>query len=579
MSVPLSTLSMSPLAQRKWILPRIITDIRPFEGVRGAFGLPACFVSLLSQRGLVETASVESFLYPKLRSLSAPELLPDMSLAVERVDTAMRNGEKIVLYGDYDVDGVASLALISRVLSAYQVRTECFLPRRSEEGYGLTLVGIKRCLEEYRPNLLIAVDCGTNSAEEVAEIRRRGIDVVILDHHEVHSRRPNCTALVNPKMGRDLHYLCSTGVAFKLAHALMKYHAIPNINLKDYLDIVALATVADLVPLVGENRTLVKWGLEQMRTTRWAGLAALTQTAGIKASIRSADVGFRLGPRINAAGRLGTAYQALALLLSDDPVECIRLATILNAQNYERQTVEKSVTQEVEFWIEEHHDRARGAAIIAGHQNWHSGVLGIVASRIARRYHRPTLLIGFDGRGVGRGSGRSIEGFPLIKALRRCSNILEEFGGHRMAVGLTLSEANFENFCTSFEEVAKSLMTEEMLIPRLYLDAEVSAESLSYSLLEWQDQLEPFGSSNPQPLFLLRQLQPIRSPYWMGSKHLSLKLSSGRQQLQAVFFNATGFSIPCPPWDVAFHLDRNEFSKHPSFQLRIVDIRSSNRSL
>src|SRR6185437_8727378 len=276
MSVPLSTLSMSPLAQRKWILPRIITDIRPFEGVRGAFGLPACFVSLLSQRGLVETASVESFLYPKLRSLSAPELLPDMSLAVERVDTAMRNGEKIVLYGDYDVDGVASLALISRVLSAYQVRTECFLPRRSEEGYGLTLVGIKRCLEEYRPNLLIAVDCGTNSAEEVAEIRRRGIDVVILDHHEVHSRRPNCTALVNPKMGRDLHYLCSTGVAFKLAHALMKYHAIPNINLKDYLDIVALATVADLVPLVGENRTLVKWGLEQMRTTRWAGLAALT---------------------------------------------------------------------------------------------------------------------------------------------------------------------------------------------------------------------------------------------------------------------------------------------------------------
>jgi len=578
MSVPLSTLSMSLLAQRKWILPRI-TDIRPFEGVRGAFGLPACFVSLLSQRGLVETASVESFLYPKLRSLSAPELLPDMSLAVERVDTAMRNGEKIVLYGDYDVDGVASLALISRVLSAYQVRTECFLPRRSEEGYGLTLVGIKRCLEEYRPNLLIAVDCGTNSAEEVAEIRRRGIDVVILDHHEVHSRRPNCTALVNPKMGRDLHYLCSTGVAFKLAHALMKYRAIPNINLKDYLDIVALATVADLVPLVGENRTLVKWGLEQMRTTRWAGLAALTQTAGIKASIRSADVGFRLGPRINAAGRLGTAYQALALLLSDDPVECIRLATILNAQNYERQTVEKSVTQEVEFWIEEHHDRARGAAIIAGHQNWHSGVLGIVASRIARRYHRPTLLIGFDGRGVGRGSGRSIEGFPLIKALRRCSNILEEFGGHRMAVGLTLSEANFENFCTSFEEVAKSLMTEEMLIPRLYLDAEVSAESLSYSLLEWQDQLEPFGSSNPQPLFLLRQLQPIRSPYWMGSKHLSLKLSSGRQQLQAVFFNATGFSIPCPPWDVAFHLDRNEFSKHPSFQLRIVDIRSSNRSL
>ncbi|ALJ56212.1 Single-stranded-DNA-specific exonuclease RecJ [Candidatus Xiphinematobacter sp. Idaho Grape] len=565
--------------QRKWILPRA-TDMRSLDSVQSTFGLPACFVSLLLQRGLTGTASVESFLYPKLRSLSAPELLPDMSPAVERVDIAMRNGEKIVLYGDYDVDGIASLALISRILAAYRIRAECFLPRRTEEGYGLTLAGIKRCFAEHRPDLLIAVDCGTNSAEEVAAVRRRGADVVILDHHEVHSRHPNCTALVNPKMGRDFHYLCSAGVAFKLAHALVKYHTIPGINLKDYLDIVALATVADLVPLIGENRTLVKWGLKQMRTTRWAGLAALTQIAGVKASICSADIGFRLGPRINAAGRLGTAHQALALLLSDDPEECIRLATDLNTRNCERQTVEKSVTREVEFWIEAHHDHTRNAAIIAGHQNWHSGVLGIVASRIARRYHRPTLIIGFDGSGVGKGSGRSIEGFPLIKALRRCSNKLEGFGGHRMAAGLTLLEANFKSFCTSFEEVAKSLITEEMLIPRLYLDAEVSAESLSHSLLEWQDQLEPFGSSNPQPLFLLRQLQPVHSPHWMGNKqHLSLKLSSGRRQLEAVFFNAVGFCMPHPPWDVAFHLDRNEFSKHPSFQLRIIDIRSSKGSL
>ncbi|QQY09105.1 MAG: single-stranded-DNA-specific exonuclease RecJ [Candidatus Xiphinematobacter sp.] len=549
------------------------------EGVQGTLGLPACFVSLLSQRGIVETASMESFLYPELRSLSDPELLPDMLLAVERVDIAVRNGEKIVLYGDYDVDGVASLALISRVLAAYRIRAECFLPQRSKEGYGLTLLGIKRCFEEHRPDLLIAVDCGTNSVEEVAAIRHRGVDVVILDHHEIHSKRPDCVALVNPKTGKDLHYLCSTGVAFKLAHALTKYRTIPGINLKDYLDIVALATVADLVPLVGENRTLVKWGLKQMRTTRWVGLAALTQTAGVGASIRSADVGFRLGPRINAAGRLGTAHQALALLLSDDPREGIRLATVLNAQNFERQTIEKSVTQEVELWIEAHHDYTRNATIVAGHQNWHGGVLGIVASRIARRYHRPTFLIEFNSRGMGRGSGRSIEGFPLIEALRRCSNVLEGFGGHRMAAGLTVLETNFENFCISFEKVARSLVTEEMLIPRLYLDAEVSAESLSQSLLEWQEYLEPFGSSNPQPLFLLRRLQPVRSPYWIGNRHLSLKLTAGCQQLQAIFFNAVEFSIPRPPWDIAFHLDRNEFSKYPSFQLRIVDMRSSKRSL
>lgn len=523
----------------------------------------------------MDSAAMERFLFPKLCSISDPELLPDMVLAVERINVAIHNRERIVLYGDYDVDGISSLALISRTLAMSRIETKCFLPQRADEGYGLSLAGIDRCFREYQPELLIVMDCGTNSVEEVTEIQSRGADVIILDHHEVHSERPDCVAVVNPKRGKDFHYLCSTGIVFKLAHALMKYRIVPKTALKEYLDLVALATVSDLVPLVGENRVLVKCGLEQMERTRWAGLAALMQISGIRAPVRSVDIGFRLGPRINAAGRLGSAKQALALLLSDDPRECVALARNLDTKNCKRQAIEQSVVQAVELWIAENHDHTRRITIVAGHQSWHHGVLGIVASRIAQRYYRPTFIVGFDPSGIGKGSGRSIKGFSLIEALRRCTDALEKFGGHQMAAGLTLWEPQFKNFCASFEYAAQTLITKDMLIPRLFIDAEVCTESLLHPLLECQDRLEPFGVSNPQPLFLFRRLQPANL-YWIKKRHLRMQFVFGHQRLQAIFFNASGLSIPYPPWDIAFHLDRNDFRGSASLQLRIIDFRSSD---
>lgn len=497
-----------------------------------------------------------------------------MSRAVERLDAAMRNKDRIVLYGDYDVDGVSSLALLSRILSAYGMQAQCFLPLRAEEGYGLSAAGIKRCFQVHSPQLLIVVDCGTNSVKEIAEVRRRGADVIILDHHEFAGERPECVALVNPKLGSDFSYLCSAGIVFKMAHAFFKRNPRSSLDLKDYLDLVALATVADIAPLIGENRILVKRGLKQMEKTRWPGLAALMHVASVKAPVRSSDIGFRLGPRINACGRLGTAQQSLALLLSDDPTESARIATNLDIQNRERQAVEKSVIHEVDLWIKTHHHPQHNVSIVAGHRDWHNGVLGIVAARITRRYHRPTFLVGFDSNGTGKGSGRSIEGLSLVEALGHCSHVLEKFGGHEMAAGLTVREESFELFRTSFEGVARSLLTDEMLIPRLRLDTEIQQTDLILSLLEWQDVLEPFGCANPQPLFFLRGLKPTCEPRWLKEKHLRLDFAFNRQRLQAIFFNAVEYHIPPPPWDIAFHLDRNEFLGSVSPQMRIVDLRA-----
>ncbi|MDD5200524.1 MAG: DHH family phosphoesterase, partial [Terrimicrobiaceae bacterium] len=414
---------------RRWILPRDV-DAAAAGGLISEHGLPPFVAGLLLTAGLSSGESIERFLRPRLRTLSDPNLLPGMPAAVARLDAALRANQRIVLYGDYDVDGVASLALLHRVLCAYGGRVECFLPLRTGEGYGLSAAGIERCVQSHAPDLLVAVDCGTNSLAEIAALGSRGIDVIVLDHHEPardgEGARssvglPACAGLVNPKLGDGAFAdLCSAGIVFKVAHALLKASPLPGFDLRQVLDLVALATLCDLVPLVGENRILVRAGLEQMARTRWPGVAALLGVAGITPPVRASDVGFRLGPRINAAGRLGTAGEALQLLLTNDPAEAARLAASLDVQNRERQTVERTVALEVEAWIVAHYDAARDASIVAGARDWHQGVLGIVASRVTRRHHRPALIVGFDETGQGKGSGRSIEGLSLVEALRRC---------------------------------------------------------------------------------------------------------------------------------------------------------------
>lgn len=560
--------------QRRWVFP--ITEEDSAVGrLSRTLGVPDVVARLLVRNGFAEAAPAEEFLQPQLKRLSDPFLLPEMEAAVDRIRAAMGREERIVLYGDYDVDGVASLALLKRVLTACGAKVECFLPHRVEEGYGLSASGVERCFEDFAPGLLIAVDCGTNSAKEVAEIRRRGADVIILDHHEVSETRPECMALVNPKTGPDFHYLCSAGVSFKVLHALLKRAPQPGVDLRDYLDIVALATVADLVPLVGENRIFVRRGLGQMGNSRWPGLPALMNVAGVRPPVRGGDVGFRLGPRINASGRLGTAQESLRLLLTDDPREAAQLSESLDRQNRDRQNVERHLIGEVEAWVEANFREDRDASIVAGKRDWHHGVLGIVASRVMRRHHRPTLLVGFDGEGLGKGSGRSIEGLSLVETLRQCAGHLEKFGGHEMAAGLTVQEGRFADFRAAFEQITRGLVNQEMLTPKLRLDAELLLSEVTLKMLEFQEMLEPFGMANPQPIYAVRGITPSAPPATIKEKHLRVPFTAGRQRLQAIWFNGAEGELPRPPWDVAFTVERNEFNGRVDAQMQIVAIRAA----
>ena len=557
---------------RRWILPPPADPLLAGRLLR-ELDVPPFLAALLVSRGYGGVADAQDFLHPKMKALQPPELLPEMPLAAGRVWEAVRAGRRIVLYGDYDVDGVTSLALLSRILKVFGADVECFLPHRVEEGYGLSAAGVERCCEMHRPELLLAVDCGTTSVREIAALRARGVEVIVLDHHEPGPERPDCTALVNPKCGRDFHSLCSAGVAFKLAHAMQKLSPVADLDLRKYFDLVALATVADIVPLSGENRIFVRHGLQQMATTLWPGIAALMRVAGVTAPVRAGDVGFRLGPRINAAGRLGPAQEALRLLLTDDPDEAASLATSLDSHNRERQGVEKAVVLDAEDWVKNHYESGRDTTIVAGRRDWHVGVLGVVASRVMRQHHRPTFIVGFDESGLGKGSGRSIEGLPLVDLLRGCSEHLQKFGGHDMAAGLTVDEKSFPAFREAFELAARKLANEEILTPRLRLDAEIELPDLDISILEAQDMVEPFGAANPQPVLYTRSISPAGTPRTMKEKHLKIEFSAGRRRVPAVFFNAKLDELPRPPWDVAYTLDWNSWQGRTEAQMRIIGVR------
>ena len=558
--------------QHRWILsPK--GDLTVERTLVRELSILPFLATLLCRRGLHTAAEAQNFLEPKLNSLSDPFLLPNMREAVVRILEALDQGERIVLYGDYDVDGVTSLALFTRVLRAYGADPQTFLPRRKTEGYGLTPEGVARCIETHRPQLLLALDCGTSSIHEIELLKSQGIAAIIFDHHETKSELPDCT-LVNPKLGDTYHQLCSVGIVFKVCHALLKQRPLPGFDLREMLDLVALGTVADIVPLEGENRIFVQKGLRQLEKTRWIGLEALIDIAAVRAPIRPGDVGYRLGPRINAAGRLGTAEDALQLLLSEDASEARSLVVGLDRQNQERQQVEQTTLRDAEKMVAEFFDPERDAAIVVSGQGWHPGVLGIVASRLTRTYHRPSFVIGFDEQGVGKGSGRSINGLSLVEALEHCKILLDKFGGHEMAAGLTLQREQFEPFQRAFLDFAKSKLTSEDLKPQLQLDTEVSLSDLDFNFLNQHDLLQPFGTDNPQPILMARGVSPAGEPRVLKEKHLSLSLKQNGSRSQAIYFGGAQTDLPRPPWDIAFRIERNVFRGTENLQLQIVSIRS-----
>jgi len=404
------------------------------------------------------------------------------------------------------------------------------------------------------------------------------VEVIVLDHHQPKSPLPDCVAIVNPKAADcGFGYLCSVGIVFKLCHALLKTRPLPDFDLKSKLDLVALGTVADIVPLRGENRVLVQRGaLEIGRTTR-IGLRKLIQVAGVRLPILPEDIGYRLGPRLNAAGRLSTAEKSLRVLLTRDVAEATTLATELDQKNRERQDVEKQTLDAAIEEIEDRFDPARDAAIVVGARGWHPGVLGIVASRIARRYHRPTIVIGFDDNGFGKGSGRSIEGLNLVEALSCCGEKLEKFGGHEMAAGVALREENFELFAEAFRRAARELLSEEALQPCVRLDHELTFTDIDVHFLRWHEMLQPFGNGNPQPLFLAREVEPISIPRVVNEKHLIFRLRQGDRHRRAVFFGGATNALPRAPWDIAFRIHADEYEGETLVGMEIEAMRTAER--
>ena len=542
----------------------------------------------LLNRGFSEPSVIENFLAPRLKNLADPFLLPNMDTAITRLLLARERNEPLVIFGDYDVDGVTSSTILLEVLRKLGWSADAYLPNRMDEGYGLSRDGVENCLKKFPVKLLLAVDCGSTAVETIAWLKGQGVEVVVLDHHQVSNPAPAAVALVNPQLTQNSKFktqifteLCSAGLAFKLAHALVKRGretALPGFaefDLKPLLDLVALGTIADLVPLVGENRILVTAGLEKLNTTKRAGILALKAVAQSPEKLGTHDVGFQLAPRLNAAGRLETAEESLNLLLAETLADAMPLAQNLDARNRERQTIEKKITEQVIGVVRSKFDAEKDFVIVEGELLWHIGVVGIVASRVLSEFYRPTIIIGGEN-GEMRGSGRSIAGFDLAAALRECDDLLVKHGGHAMAAGLSINPDKVDALRQRLNEIARSSLRPEDLQPPLRLDAEIALADLNLDSLAELDKLKPTGMGNSAVQFCARNLTHKKPLLRMGAnkQHVKLWVTDGTATHEAVWWNAGNGSLPVGKFDLAFAPGVNEFNGRTTVQLKVLDWRA-----
>lgn len=549
--------------------------------------IPALLAQCLVNRDLAEPGAISGFLQPRLKNLADPFLLPNMGTAVERLLAAHSNKERVVIFGDYDVDGVTSAALLLTVLKELGWTADCYLPNRMDEGYGLSPEAVENCLERFPVRLLLAVDCGSTAVESIKHLHERAVDVIVLDHHQVSTEQPLATALVNPQVAVrsgsgtvPFAELCSVGLAFKLAHALVKRGretGLPGalqFDLRPLLDLVALGTIADVVPLTGENRILVSAGLERLNSTTRPGLIALKKVAQCAALLGVYECAFQLGPRLNAAGRLERAEAALHLLLARDLAEALPMAQELDACNRERQKLERTIAEQAVASVRARFKPEEDFVIVEGAEPWHIGVVGIVASRVLQQFYRPTIIVGGNGA-EWRGSGRSIAGFDLAGALRQCGDLLERHGGHAMAAGLTIKPGNVELFRSRLNELARQALKAEQLQPELHLDAEVGLEEVNFDCLRHLSLLKPTGQGNPTVQFCARNLTHRRPLQRVGAEkqHVKMWLTDGNTSHEAVWWGAGQESLPVGRFDVAFVPQENEYNGRRIVQLKVLDWR------
>ncbi len=577
-------ITMQPQNPREtfWVYPKI--DPAWTKQIIDEFNIHPVTAQVLVSRGFESLDDIHDYLYAKLPDLLDPSLFPDMDKAVNRVFEAFRNKENILIYGDNDVDGITGASLLTEFLRYINANVFFYIPNRNSLKQSVMLDALDFALKN-SCKLIITVDCGITAAEEIAEAVKQKVDVIITDHHEPTAKLPHCIATLNPKMlnstypNRDL---TGVGVAFKLAHAitnaLISTPEFPTskIDLKRYLDLVALGTIADMGSLLQENRILVRYGLKQLRKTKRIGLTKLFNVCDLKITeITPIDIASKVAPRLNSLGRIADPTKGVDLLLIRDPIGAEELAKELDLNNIERQKIERRDSEDIEEYILKHPEVLKHKAIILSSTKWHPGIIPIITARITKQYNRPTIVISID-QGVGKGSIRTIPEFPLLSVLKEHSDLLINFGGHDFAAGLTIKEENIEAFKKRFLETADKQLQDQDILTKLHLDAKINFGDLTFDFMESLSLLEPFGNENPAPI-LHCEAKQIWPPKIVGKLHLKLYLEQNERHLEGIAFGmADKRPMLCKKniiLDLAFTPYINNFLNKSSIQLQIRDFK------
>lgn len=531
--------------------------------------------SILVNRGIIDGEKINVFLNPTRKDFYNPFLMPDMEIAVKRIVKAIENKEKIMIYGDYDADGITSITVLKKYLNEIGLKTGEYIPNRLNEGYGLNKDAISKIYNDgYK--LMITVDCGISGLEEVDYANSLGMEIIITDHHEPAEKLPEAIAVIDAKR-KDNKYpfnqLAGVGVVFKLIQAISTELKLEEKEYLKYLDLVCIGTISDIVPLVDENRVIAKLGLKLIEKTKNIGLKTLLNIANLK-KIDSTAISFGVAPRINACGRMGFQEEALQLFLTEDSGEATKIAKRLVQFNQERQAKEKQIFEEVIEKIEK--DNKDKKCIVLAEENWHHGIIGIVASKITEIYYKPSILICLEGD-KGKGSGRSIPGFDLYTALTKCSDYIEKFGGHSMAIGITIKKENFEKLKEAIEKYAQESNISDIM-PIINIDKEINLKNINIEEVKSLELLEPFGEANKMPLFLLRNLKIDSIRALSGGKHLKLTLKQDNNIVDGIGFNMGDLSkeyLLGDKVDVVGTIEINSFGNKENIQINLKDIRKA----
>jgi single-stranded-DNA-specific exonuclease len=568
--------------EKRWVV-KDKGDTAVVKQLAGALGVSESLANLMVQRSITSADEADAFFQPSLDYLHDPFLMKDMNIAVDRISAAIKKNERILVYGDYDVDGTTAVALMYSFLKDQYSNVDYYIPDRYKEGYGVSFQGLDYA---YQSNckVVITLDCGIKAVEKVKYARTKGLDVIICDHHYPGDEIPKALAVLDPKQpscSYPYKELSGCGVGFKLIHAYSRVHGIPFSEIYHYLDLVAVSIASDIVPITGENRVMAYFGLKRLNESPRTGLKEIIRESEVTKALTIEDVVFKIGPRINAAGRMETGSKAVDLLVSSDTRLATGISKEINNFNIERRSVDRIITTEAMRMIAEDQRTVNSRTTVLYNPTWKKGVIGIVASRLIETYYRPTVIL-TESNGFATGSARSVQGYDLYQAIESCSDLLESFGGHMFAAGLTLKKENIRPFMDRFEQYVNSTITEEQLVPRIFIDTELSFSEINEDFFKTMSQFQPFGPENMSPVFVSRNVFDTGSGRMVGSsgEHLKLDLcqeSAGQKSFSAIAFSQANhfeYIKGGNPFDICYSLEMNEFRGNRNLQLNIRDIKT-----